>query len=234
MARIPPGMKPFALVVALVVAFAAPASTQPDPLAAVLARIDSGAQSFVSMSAGLTWTEYTAVIKETSESSGTLKLKRSKNKVRGLIEYTRPDVKTVALRDKEVWIFLPKINTVQIYELGKEGDQLYQFLLVGFGTSAAELQKSYAIKLAGVDTLGGVKAHRLELVPKSGEARNYLTRIELWIPADSPHPMQEKLHQKSGDTILIRYADQQFNTGLTDAALEPRLPAGVKREYPGK
>lgn len=234
MARIPSFMRPIAFVVTLGLALAAPASTQPDPLAAVLARIDTGAPSFASMAAKVTWTEYTAVIKETTESSGTLKLKRVKTKVRGLIEYTQPDVKTVVLRDKEVWIFLPKINTVQIYELGKQGDQLYQFLLLGFGTSAAELQKNYSIKLMGVETIGGAKAYRLELTPKSGEARNYLTRIELWIPENSPHPVQEKLHQKSGDTILIRYAEQQFNSGLADAALEPKLPAGVKKEYPGK
>jgi outer membrane lipoprotein-sorting protein len=222
------------VLTAVSAAVLAAASPQPDPLAEVLARLDSGARTFVSMSARVTWTEYTAVIKETTESAGTLKLKRIQSKVRGLIDYTQPDAKTVALKDKEVWIYLPKINTVQIYQLGKEGDQLYRFLLLGFGTSAAELQKNYGIRLAGADLVGGVKAARLELVPKSGEAKNYLTKIELWIPDGSPHPVQEKLHQKSGDTVLIRYADQQFNAGMADAALEPALPAGVKKEYPGR
>jgi outer membrane lipoprotein-sorting protein len=218
----------------LVLIAAAASGFAQDGLNEVLARMDKAAPGFESMAAKFKWTEYTSVIKETNESSGEIRFKRIKNKVRGLIDYTQPDAKTVMLADKQVWIYLPKIKTAQIYDLGKQGDQLYQFLLLGFGTPSASLRKNWDVKLAGSDTVAGQKTSRLELVPKSGEARNYLSKVELWIPENGSYPLQEKLHQKSGDYILITYSGQQFNTGMPDGSLDVKLPPGTKKEYPQK
>ncbi|MBX9601829.1 MAG: outer-membrane lipoprotein carrier protein LolA [Bryobacteraceae bacterium] len=219
---------------ALAVVFLSAPGFAQDGLTEVLARMDKVAPGFESMAAKFKWTEYTSVIKETNESSGEIRFKRIKNKVRGLIDYTQPDAKTVMLADQQVWIHLPKIKTAQIYDLGKQGDQLYQFLLLGFGTSSASLRKNWDVKLAGSDTVAGHKTSRLELIPKSGEARNYLSRVELWIPENGSYPLQEKLHQKSGDYILISYSAQQFNTGMPDGSLDLKLPPGTKKEYPQK
>jgi outer membrane lipoprotein-sorting protein len=200
----------------------------------VLSRMNRGGSSFQGMNAKLRWTDHTKVINEDSTQSGTVRMKKGKKEVAGLIDYTQPDPKTILLRDNKVQIFYPKIKTVQIYDLGKRGDQLYQFLLLGFGTTADDLRKNYEVTVGGQENLAGRKTIRLVLVPRSKEAKDYLTRIELWIPEDSPYPMQEKLHHKSGDYTLIAYSDLQINPPLADKDLELQLPQGVKKEYPQK
>lgn len=199
-----------------------------------LARMNKGAATFQAMTAKLRWVDHTKVINEDTVQSGTVRMRKASKEVAGWIDYKEPDAKTILLKNRQVQIFYPKIKTVQIYDLGKRGDQLYQFLLLGFGTTADELRKNYEIRAAGSDTVQGRKTTRLELIPKAKEAKDYLTRIELWIPEDSPYPLQEKLHHKSGDYTLISYTDLQINPPLADKDMELQLPPGVKKEYPQK
>src|SRR5262249_43578940 len=134
----------------------------------------------------------------------------------------------------EVQIFYPKMKTVQIWDLGRQGDQFFQFVLLGFGTTSGDLRKNYTVRVVGSEQVGDKKSTKLELKPKTKQVQEYLTMIELWIPEDSGYPVQEILYQKSGDTTTIRYSQQQFNAPMADKQLAIELPAGVKKEYPQK
>ena len=68
-----------------------------------------------------------------------------------------------------------------------------KFFLIGFGTSRAELQDSYKLRMVGNDTVGGQKTQRLELIPKSKEVLQHLTRLEMWV-AENGYPMQQKFY----------------------------------------
>ncbi len=213
---------------------AVPASVGQESLAAVLARLDQGASTFQSMTASLTWTSYTSVLQESDVSSGEVRIKRERSHPVGWIGFVKPDPKTVVFREGEVQIYYPKMKRVEIYDFRKYGDQLYAFLMLGFGTSAADLKRDYSMRVTGSDVVEGKKATRLELMPNSKEALEYLARIELWIPERSNYPIQEKLYQKSGDYQLIAYSDLQINPPLADGALKLELPPGVKKVYPQK
>ena len=110
-----------------------------------------------------------------------------------------------------------------------------QFLLLGFGTSSAELRKSYDIKLSGEETVSGQKTARLELTPKSLKAKEYLQKAELWVSLADGRTVQQKIHEASGDYRLFTYSDVKWNADLPDSSFKFKsLPKDVKREHPQK
>lgn len=178
---------------------------------------------------------YTAIIKESTEETGTISLRGTKSKsVNALIHFVKPDEKSIAFRNKKVQIYLPKINTVQEYDMGKFDNLLTQGLLIGFATPAKEIRKSYTVKLLGEETVGGQACSKLELTPTQQEILQHLSRLELWISNTTGLPVQEKLFQQSGDYTQIIYSDMKLDPRLTDEQVQLKLPGNVKKEYPQK
>lgn len=204
-------------------------------LDATLARMDNAASGFRGITAKITMVSHTAIINDTTTESGGITLYRPKPRdLRMLVEFTAPDVSSRSYANRKFQIFYPKINTVQEYDLGKQASLIDQFLLLGFGTPGRELAKSYELKYGAVEAINGVKADRLELVPKSQEALQYVRRIEIWIAQDSDQPVQLKVHRPSRDYNLITYTDLKVNPPLTEDSVKLKLPKGVKKETPQK
>ncbi|HSW50365.1 MAG TPA: outer-membrane lipoprotein carrier protein LolA, partial [Bryobacteraceae bacterium] len=153
--------------------------------------------------------------------------------VRMKIEFGEPDTRTIVFEKATAQIYHPKIQTVQVYNLGKQRSLVDQFLLLGFGSSGTELSRNYTMKVTGEEQIAGSGATRLELVPKAASALEHLKLAELWIAAGG-YPVQQKFHMPSGDYTLITYGEVQINTGAPDAAFRMTLPKGVKTEYPQK
>jgi len=87
----------------------------------------------------------------------------------------------------------------------------------------------------GTEVVKGTPAIHLELIPKAGEARQYVKKLELWFPEhDGPYPSREKITEPSGDSRTVNYSDFKLNPALPPEALKLKLPAGVKTEHPGK
>jgi outer membrane lipoprotein-sorting protein len=213
--------------------------TPKDALEPILARMDKAANEFQTMAARVTNITHTDVINENSTETGTVVMQKVRSgEVRGLIDFTSPDKRTIEFENRKLRIYYPKIKTVQEWNLGKHGEQLDQFLMIGFGTSGTALAKDYTMSVLGSEALKaseGVQYIRLRLIPKAGEAREYVKELELWIPETGPpYPVQEKISAPSGDYRLITYSDLKINTPLKPDALQLKLPAGVKTEYPGK
>jgi outer membrane lipoprotein-sorting protein len=205
-----------------------------DPLADVLARVDRGAQQFKSVSAKMKRLEYTAVIDDSSQSTGQFRMKREKGSLVAVLDFQEPEPRTIHLNGREVQVYYPKANTVEIYDAGKNASTLDQFVLLGFGTTSAALMRDYEVSLGGVETLGQVRTSRLELTPKSAEVKKLVTKIELWIPEDGSNPVQEKVNQPSRNYTLINYSDIKVNPSLPDTAFQVALPPGVKKIRPQK
>jgi outer membrane lipoprotein-sorting protein len=201
----------------------------------VLSRMDASSSSFKTAVAKIKRITHTAVLNDNSEESGTVSMMRNKGKdVRMLIEFTQPDPKSVSFQDRKAQIYYPKLNQVEIYDLGKYGKLVDQFLLLGFGTSGRDLANSYSIKVVGEDTVAGRKTVKLELVPKSQEAREQLTKVELWMAENAEFPIQQKFFQPSGDYIFITYSDVKMNEQLSPEALALKMPKDVKKVTPQK
>jgi outer membrane lipoprotein-sorting protein len=156
---------------------------------------------------------------------------RNKGAVQLYLEFSKPDPKIYAFRDRKAEVYFPKIQTVQEYDVGKQRGLVEQFILLGFGTSGKELAKNYDVKYVGEEAVGAQKASRIELTPKSEKTREYFTKVELWINSDG-RTVRQKFFQPSGDTTTVTYSNLVWNPSLTPDALTLKLPAGVKREYP--
>ncbi|HVT91260.1 MAG TPA: hypothetical protein VHD76_00340 [Bryobacteraceae bacterium] len=226
-------MLPRLCICATLMIAAIPAPAQ-DP---VLARIDAAAAKFQGMSAKVDHITHTAVINDDSKESGTVKWRKvSANQLQGLLNFTQPDSRILLFKDRKLQIFTPASNSVQVYDLSRYSGQIEQFLMIGFGTPLAEIQRAYTIAVKDRAVLGGKTTTRIELVPRSPEGLKRVTKMELWIPDGAGYPIQEKVHEPSGDSEAWVYSDVVINPSppLKDADLKLNLPKNVQFIYPQK
>ena len=207
--------------------------TAAETLAAITARMDQAAPEFKTISAKLKKSSFTKIIDDTTSENGTILIKRVKaNEMRVKIDFIGDDARTALFHDRKYEVLLPKLKVVQEYDLGQYGSLVDQFMLLGFGTSGKSLVENYGIKLVKQEELAGQQTSRLELIPKSKEARVHLSKIEMWIPEGQAYPVQQKLHFPSGNYDTVTYSDLKLNAPLSDDALRLDLPKGVKRDFP--
>jgi len=204
----------------------------------VLKRMDQAAPKFRSMSASLRETVHTDVLDDTSTKDGTVKMiKNGKDKFALLAKFTGQDPLTLHLSGHLAEIYYPKANTVEQYDTRKAVKSIDQYLFVGFGTSVAELKKTYAVSFGRADTIDGIKTTRVDLTPISAEAKKVFRKIELWFPDGKTNPMQEKIYTGDGYK-LFQYSNTKIVTTSEPVPpadeFELHAPAGVKTISPGK
>jgi outer membrane lipoprotein-sorting protein len=205
-----------------------------EPLPGVLARMDRAAAEFQSLSAGMKRVQFTAGLSETSEMDGAVRLRRIKGGTQGIVEFQQPEQRTVFINGKQVQIYYPKANTVEIYDASKYTSNMDQILLLGFGTSAAELKKSYDVKDGGAQKINGADTTRIELTPRSDEMKKLITKIELWIPDGQSNPVRAKFSEPSKNYELVDYSDIKVNPPLPDSAFAFKVPGNAKKIHPQK
>ncbi len=224
------------LVVCLALAAPAIVAAPDSALDQVLARMDRAAKDFKSMTSQVTYVTHTEVLNENDEEKGTITMKKvHAGEVEGLVDFTSPDRKTVAFEKRFARQYLPKLKTVQVFDLKKHAEQIEQFIMIGFGTSGSELAKDYDMTVLGTEPWEGQQTVHLQLIPKAADYKQYVKAIELWIPAQGdPYPLHEKALEPSGDYRLVTYSDLKINPSLPADALKLKLPPGVQTVYPGK
>lgn len=200
--------------------------------------MDKSAADFKAMTAHVIYVTHTEVLNEDNAETGTAIMQKVlPGEVRGRVDFVNPDPHSVTFEKRHVQRYFPKIKTLEVYDLEKNGEQLDKFMMIGFGTSGAELAKDYDMAVLGVEALKDLpgKFIHAQLIPKSPEIRQYVKASELWIPEQGdPYPVREKILQPSGDSLLVTYSDLKINPALSADALKLKLPAGVKTVYPGK
>jgi outer membrane lipoprotein-sorting protein len=217
-----------AFVLCLALAGSPALASASDNVQEVLARMDKAAAVFQSMTAHVTQVTHVDVLNDDTTEIGAVTMKKvAPDEVQGKVDFTSPDVKTVTVERRRVQEYLPKINTLRIYDLDKHGAQLDKFFMIGFGTSGTELASNYDVTILG--------PQHLQLVPKGAEVKHYIVKVELWIPEQGdPYPLREKITEPSRDYILITYSDTQINPPLKPDALQLKPPPGAKIEHPGQ
>jgi outer membrane lipoprotein-sorting protein len=201
-------------------------------LNAVLARIDTAAHGFSGVSAQMTKLSHTAVLDDNTTESGSFRMQRRDNEVRALVDFrAEKDKRIIFFADKTVQIYYPNLQLVQVYDLGTQAKVLDQYVLLGFGTPAKELEAAYKIELAGFEAIDGKNAARLELEAKDAATRERLVKAEIWIPEDSGLPIQQKFYQKNGNYTLVKYSNLQLSPS-SEKLLKLVVPEGTKTEHP--
>jgi outer membrane lipoprotein-sorting protein len=193
----------------------------------VLTMVDKSAQDFHSLTANIQHIKYTAVVNDTSTESGQLYVRRD-DKMR--IDFVTPDKRTVLRNGDDLFLYTPKINRVEEINLGKNRAMVDQYILLGFGTRSAELQKSYDVTVTGEEELDGKKVVVLQLTPKSDEVRKQIVKIQMWVDEASWLPLQQKFFEDTtGDYFLAHYTDLKKNLKFSDSRFKQDWPKGVSR-----
>ena len=214
----------------LFIAFAAAQLSAAESQASLEARLNQSAAVFHTMSARIAREQYTAVIGDKSIETGHMWMKRVKpGDTRVRIDFNEPDTRTVIYQNRRGEVFNPKINVVQEFDLAKYRNMVDQFLLLGFGASAKSLQHEYTVKVLREETLNGKKTTVMELIPKSAEFREQITKVEMWIQEGDAYPVRQKFHKPSGYEMTT-YSDMKVNAPVPDEEFKLKLPKGAKRE----
>ncbi len=221
-------------MIRLIVLIAATAALRADSLDDILKRMDAESKKFQSFSANLKQIEYTYVLKESTESTGEIRIKRTKNGLVGLVIFNAPENRTFHFSGRTAEIYYPKAKTEEIYDVGKYQGAMDRWLALGFDTSGADLRKEYEIKLLGPDTIESTPTTHLQLTPRSAEMQKLVTTVELWIPEGKSYPIQEKPILPSKDYRVLIYSNVKINPTLTNSDFELKVPADVKKIRPSR
>jgi outer membrane lipoprotein-sorting protein len=217
----------------MAIAMGAPASqtTAKWTTEGVLGMLDRSAKGFRSLTADIENIKYTAVVKDTSTETGKIWV-RHDQKMR--IEITKPEPRTILRTGNSLFLYNPKINRVEEYDLGKNSAMVDQYVRLGFGTKSEDLKKSYLVTVTGEEELDQRKTVVLELTPKSEQIRAQITRIQMWIDEASWLPIQQKFYEAgSGDYILFHYTNVMTNLPKTDESrFKQDWPKNASHEKP--
>jgi outer membrane lipoprotein-sorting protein len=195
-----------------------------------LSMMDRSAQDFKSLTAAIEHIKYTAVVKDTSTETGEIFVRKD-SKMR--IDFQSPDPRTILRNGDNLYIYTPKINRVEWYNIGKNRTMADQYLALAFGTRTENLKKAYTISLLGEEELDGRKTALLELIPKSDEWRKQIAKIQVWVDEASWMPVQQKFFEVgSGDYFISHYTKVMKNLKLGDGKFKPDWPKGAKVEKP--
>jgi outer membrane lipoprotein-sorting protein len=194
-----------------------------------LRELDSQAKSLHSLSADVERTKVTVVVNDHSTEDGSLKVRGDKM----LLEMKPPNARTILRTGDNLYIYTPGLKRVEEFNLGKNRSLVDQFLLLGFGTSGKELQKSYLITVLGEPSLDDKRALELELTPKSEEVRNQISKIQIWLDESSWLPIQQQFFETgSGDYFIVHYTNLVRNPGFDKSQFEPHWPKGTEKIKP--
>jgi outer membrane lipoprotein-sorting protein len=194
----------------------------------VLSMMDHAAQDFKSLTAAIEQVKYTAVVQDKSTETGEIFVRKDA-KVR--IDFQSPDPRTILRNGDNVYIYTPKINRVEEYNIGKNRATVDQYLALGFGTRIDALKKNYNIVLTGEEDLDGHEAAVLEMTPKSPEQKKQISKVVMWIDEASWLPVQQKFVETgSGDYLMSRFTKVMKNLKLGDGKFKPDWPKGTKVE----
>lgn len=210
-----------------------PAAARADTLEAILARMDHAAKEFQAVSTDYQQVDYTAALKDlSSPENATLRIKRNKAAVSAILVFDEHNPHTVVIKGGKAYMYYPAAKTEQVYDVGKFGAMLDQYILLAFGTSGAELRKNFEVKLAGTETVDSKNVSKIELKPKGGESKKIITKIELWIPEGESSAIREKVTKDSDDYWLVSYSNINLKARVDDSAFDLKLPKDTKIVYP--
>ena len=195
----------------------------------VLGQMDGAAEKFHTTEASVVWDQYQKVVDEHEEQKGRVYFRRSGNEIQMAADITDPDQKYVLFNGSKVQVYQPKIDQVTAYNTGKNREEFESFLVLGFGGRGHDILKSFDVKYQGNETVDGIDADKLDLVPKTAGVRNNVAHIVLWIdPARGISVQQQFFFGNSGDFRLAKYSGIKVNEKIPDSVFKLKTTGKTK------
>jgi len=216
----------FLPVLSLLMLLRAQQAPAPPTLESVLKKMDQAAANFNTTQADFEWDRFERVLNEVDDvQTGTVYFRRTSKEIEmkadvktdgASADQLKPEPKEVLFSNGKIQVFQPKANIVNVYDAGKNREAIETYLVLGFGGSGEDLQKSFDVKLLGTESINNVTTAKLELVPKSEKVRNNFSRIILWIDLQSGISVQQQLFEPQGDYKLAKYSSIRQHEKISD------------------
>src|SRR5271165_1412900 len=184
-------------------------------LESVLSSMAKAAASFRSAQCDFVWDQYQRVVDDHDYQKGTMYFRRQGNDVQMAADITSPAKKYVLFTGDLVSLYEPSIDQVTQYNPGKNKADFESYLVLGFGGSGRDLEKSFDVNFAGMEQVQGVNAAKLELTPKSQRVKSMFSTITLWIDPGRGVSVQQKFQEPSGDYRLAKYSNIEINRKIS-------------------
>jgi len=221
-------MRKFWMMLLVAVVMASPAVAQKGcSLDAALALLDHSSEGFKSVQTDFEWDQYQAVVAEHDLNRGVMYFRRAGANVEVAADVKAPiyekktnkllswePQKKMVFKDGMLQILFRRSGQITTKDARKDQTNFENFLALGFGGRGHDLPKNFTVRCAGTETAMGVSTYKLELVPKTPQARNMFPLITLWINQHTGMSVQQKLDQGEGDYRLAKYTNIELNKAL--------------------
>jgi outer membrane lipoprotein-sorting protein len=168
-------------------------------------------------------------VNDRSTETGTIHVRGDKM----VLTMNPPDSRVILRSGDSLYIYNPGLKRVEEYNLGKNRGMVDQFLLLGFGTSGRDLQRSYKVTVVGEPVIVDKKTVELELIPKSDAVRKQISKVDIWLDQSSMLPVeQEFVETGSGDYSVVKYSHVEKNANIPDSQFKPHWPKGTEKVKP--
>ncbi|HVZ15903.1 MAG TPA: outer membrane lipoprotein carrier protein LolA [Terriglobales bacterium] len=220
----------FLLACAVVFGITLAGLAQNADLEKVLKAMDQQSASFKNAQADFIWDQFTKVVDDHDLQQGTIYFRRNGKAELQMAADIKQPPKQVLFSNGIVKVYdRGQTNQVTEYNAGKNKAAFESFLVLGFGGGGHDLLKSFDVKYAGTESVLGVNAAKLDLTPKSQQARNMFEHIILWIDPARGVSVQQQFLSKDGDYRLAKYQNIVLNGNVQDSAF--KLNTNSKTTY---
>jgi len=204
-----------------------------DDLGNVLTRLDASAAKFKSAQADITWDNVqVAPIEDKDSQAGTVIFERKNGQVQMALHIKtdngKPVLKDMVYADGTGKLYEPRLKQMQVFKLGAKKAQLDTFLTLGFGGSGQDLKKNWNVTYAGTESVGGVSAAKLQLVPKDPEVAKSAPKVILWVDLDRGVAVKQQRFDPAGNYVIFSYANLKLNGGVPSNAFEIKTASGTQ------
>jgi outer membrane lipoprotein-sorting protein len=194
----------------------------------VLALLDKASAGFRTVQTDFVWDQYQSVVQDHDIQKGVMYFRRAGSNVEMAADIQQPAQKYVLFTGNELQVYLPKIDQVTRYAVGKNRDDFEAYLVLGFGGRGSDLPKNFEVRYAGVENVDGKAAYKLELVPRAQKARSMFRLVTLWIDQQTGMSLQQRFQENGQDYRLAKYTSILVNKKLPDGAFKLKTTGKTK------
>jgi len=203
------------------------AESSKDAVDKVLRRMDQRAANFHTAQADLVWTTYNSVAEQNLTDKGKIYFHRSGKDIEMAVELQPPSARQIIFANGKVQVYTPGTGQVDVYDASAHREEVETFLVLGFGSSGADLRKSYDLSYSGQEKIDGADTDKLELVPLADSIKSRFPKIDLWIDSQGISRRQQ-LFQEGGDYRLADYSDIKLNDKLPKNVFKLKTSGNAK------
>lgn len=206
-----------------------PAKTESNDaaLAKVLQRMDETARKFRSVEANFLWKMYNSTVNDFVETdTGKIYFRRVGKDIEMAADILQPAAKKVIFSKGKIQIAEPN-GEIDVYDASAHREEFEAFLVLGFGSSAEEMRKSFDIKYVGQEKIRETQTDEIELTPLSPKVKERFPRIDLWIGPDGLS-WRQKLVQPDDDYRLADYSGFKMNQNISENVFKLKHSAKTK------